>query len=278
MLGELNPGSGLATPTRKPIPTRWVQEYREVGNGKRMSGVGRTHYVGFTFDDGPDHRTTPAVLAALDKYDVPATFFVVGWRMAGKKEFSKKNREVLRDIVRRGHMIGNHTFRHVSIKRQSPKAYKAAIDSASTIIAGVLGHRPYWFRPPYGDMKNSATRYVNQEHYTEARWNIDSDDWKTFSDKKLRKHTLEQIHVWKGGIVLFHDTKPITARNIDAILGDLQRTNCKRLRKGQRLFIPVSLHYFMREKDGTPRPVPPAVAERTERYLKKLKARCKAAH
>jgi peptidoglycan/xylan/chitin deacetylase (PgdA/CDA1 family) len=255
-----------------------VRRYREVGGGKRTSGIRTPYYLGFTFDDGPDHRTTPAVLDALDKYDIPATFFVVGWRIQGDKTFQKKNRAVLRDIVRRGHMIGNHTFKHRSIKKQSPKAYKAAIDMATSAIEAVIGYRPWWFRPPYGDMKSSATRYVYQEQYTEARWNIDSEDWKTFNGRKLRRQVFDQIKHWKGGIVLFHDTKPITVSNIGQIFKDLRELNCRRIKRGEKPFIPVSLHYFMREKDGTPRPIPPAVAERTERYSKKLRAHCKAAH
>ncbi len=274
LLSELNPGSGLRAPTRAPVPDRGVQRLREVGHGKRMTGVGGSHYVGFTFDDGPSWVYTPKTLDALAAYDIPATFFVVGWRLAGDTESARRNRATLDRIIRDGHMVGNHTFRHKDIKRQSPRGFKQAIAHAGDLIAKQLGFRPVLFRPPYGAMQRRATTYLTQERYTEVRWNIDSLDFKTFRSRTLRNRTMSLIKSWKGGVVLFHDTKKITARTIARVFDDLEAENCRRLSKGETPLIPVSLHYFMREPDGHPRPVPAHAAERTARYRKNLPARC----
>src|SRR5690348_4123877 len=74
-------------------------------NGNEMHGV-----VAFTFDDGPNPATTPAVIDALEKYDVPATFFIVTSRVAGK--YGDKGREVLALEIADGFLVGDHSSTH----------------------------------------------------------------------------------------------------------------------------------------------------------------------
>jgi peptidoglycan/xylan/chitin deacetylase (PgdA/CDA1 family) len=66
--------------------------------------------VHLTFDDGPKRETTPMALDALDKEGIKATFYIQGNHVKG-------NEDILCDIVRRGHFIGNHTFTHPTFSR-----------------------------------------------------------------------------------------------------------------------------------------------------------------
>jgi hypothetical protein len=108
------------------------------------------------------------------------------------------------------------------------------------------------------------------------RWAIDSLDFHPDLRRTLRRRTVGKILERNGGVVLMHDTKEATAKNIAGILDDLERENCARLARAKRPILPVSVHYFIREPDGTPRPIPAHVAARTERYRQALPGRCAA--
>lgn len=80
--------------------------------------VGTDVYL--TFDDGPIPEVTPKVLAILDKYQVKATFFMVG-------ENIDKHPDVFEQVVRAGHSIGNHTYNHLKGWRTSHEEYMANV-------------------------------------------------------------------------------------------------------------------------------------------------------
>src|SRR5688572_16394180 len=88
-------------PRRKP---KWTDPDPIFGDSQRIDGDEAGDVIAFTFDDGPDERTTPAVLDALATYDVPATFFVVTKRITGERGAGR--RALLDRIVAEGHAIG----------------------------------------------------------------------------------------------------------------------------------------------------------------------------
>lgn len=265
---------------QRPLPTTGlldedIRELEEFGNAAIVTGKERQQLVAFTFDDGPKTETTPRVLDALDRYDVPATFFVVGWRYIGKKKAIVANRKLLREILTRGHVIGNHTYKHENLTTLPTATMQREIDKNTDGLVAHLGYRPHLFRPPYGAANKRVREHLQRENLTEIRWNIDTQDFQRGSYRWLRKRTMTEIVEKKGGVVLLHDTKEVTAKYIASILDDLEAENCNRLRAGGTPIIPVSIHYFIHNRDGTPRPVPPRVRERTERYRANLPGRCK---
>jgi peptidoglycan/xylan/chitin deacetylase (PgdA/CDA1 family) len=273
------PAAARADESKQERQAREIREngksYRLVGN-KNETRFPTHSYVAFTFDDGPSYQTTPRVMAALEKYDIPATFFVIGNRLRGDKPEVQKNIDVLKDELRRGFQVGNHTLNHLNLKTVGADVLAREIDVSADIIEGVAGYRPYLVRFPYGIMAPAPRAYLDSKGYTEVRWNIDSTDFKLSDREKLRTSTVQQIVDWNGGIVLFHDIKEWTADIIDDVFDDLEAINCRRLKTREPLLLPVSLHYFAREKKGKPRPVPPEVEARTRRYVDNLPARCQA--
>lgn len=272
------PAAAPRTPSFDPA----ARELREYGHSLRLVG-NKSHtrfpthsYLAFTFDDGPSHKTTPRVLDALEKYDVPATFFVNAVHIVGEKEGTLKNIETLKEIVRRGFHVGNHTYHHRNLRKAPARSFVPEIERSATAVEQHLGYRPYLVRFPYGVIAQPLRDYLDQEGYVEVRWNIDSHDFAISNRARLRRETMEQIIDWNGGVVLFHDPKPWTAAEIGNILDDLEALNCKRLKTSEPLILPVSLHYYARERNGTPRPVPPEVEARTQRYVAGLPTRCKA--
>jgi peptidoglycan-N-acetylglucosamine deacetylase len=126
--------------------------------------------IALTFDDGPrpyilygytqpGQKPTPGLLDLLDRQNVKATFFVMGWRLlpntyGNRNEFKtgKTCLDAARDLFARGHEIEDHTFSHVQFKlfarQHGADAVLADVDRASDLIKGVTGHRAEFVRPP----------------------------------------------------------------------------------------------------------------------------------
>jgi peptidoglycan/xylan/chitin deacetylase (PgdA/CDA1 family) len=282
----LAPATGHADtagpPATESKADRQARELREYRGSYRMVGNKNetrfpTHsFVAFTFDDGPSPATTPRVLAALEKYDIPATFFVIANRLRGDKPEARKNVQMLQETLRRGFQVGNHTLNHINLRTASRAVLAREIDEAADIIEQHAGYRPYLVRFPFGVMGAAPRGYIDDKGYVEVRWNIDSGDYHISDRQQLRDGTVQQIVDWNGGIVLFHDVKPWTADIIAGVFDDLEAINCRRLKTREPLLLPVSLHYFAREKKGKPRPVPAQVDARTRRYVDNLPGRCQA--
>jgi peptidoglycan/xylan/chitin deacetylase (PgdA/CDA1 family) len=100
--------------------------------------------VAFTFDDGPDPRTTPRVLELLARHGAQGTFFVVGSRAA-------KHPDLVRRILAEGHAIGSHTLRHShAFHFLSPRRMRAEVEGGIEAVAAITGASPRLFRPPQG--------------------------------------------------------------------------------------------------------------------------------
>jgi peptidoglycan/xylan/chitin deacetylase (PgdA/CDA1 family) len=100
--------------------------------------------VALTFDDGPDPDITPQVLELLDRHQARASFFVIGERAAAHPE-------IVREILRRGHSVENHSLRHSGFFGFfGLRALKREIATAQDTIAGITGRAPAFFRSPMG--------------------------------------------------------------------------------------------------------------------------------
>lgn len=100
--------------------------------------------IALTFDDGPDPEVTPRVLDLLDAQQAKATFFVVGER-------ARRYPQLLRDLVRRGHAVENHTDMHsVHFAWYGPKRLTREIGNAQQAITDACGIAPVFFRAPMG--------------------------------------------------------------------------------------------------------------------------------
>lgn len=257
---DLDP-KNLASLTDDPI----------LGKADRVDGDEAKGIVAFTFDDGPNPETTPAVIDALQKYDVPATFFIVTQRLVGKH--GEKPREILARLVKSGFEIGSHSVSHPNLKKATAEKLTKEIDGSIKTLAPEAGRPIGLFRPPFGAFNKSGSAKLAKLGLTDVRWSVDTLDWKAKNAEKLRKKVFSMIVKQHGGVVLMHDVKPITAKIIADVLDDLEAENCKRLAAKQEPIIPVSLHYFL--KNGkTTRPIPEAVQKRTATYRDKLPGRC----
>jgi peptidoglycan/xylan/chitin deacetylase (PgdA/CDA1 family) len=258
--GALDPGE-LKSLTDDPV----------VGNADRVDGDETKGVVAFTFDDGPNPETTPAVIDALEKYNVPATFFIVTQRIAGKH--GEKAREILQRELDAGFLVGSHSVTHPSLKHAANDMLTREVDASIRALAAQVGRPIGMFRPPYGSLSGAGRVRLKKLRLTEVLWSVDTLDWKAHNPDRLRKKVLSMIKKDGGGVVLMHDVKPITAKIIADVLDDLEAENCARLADHRDPIVPVSLHYFL--KDGkAQRDLPDAVTHRTDAYKAALPERC----
>lgn len=242
-----------------------------LGKGARINGEEVAGLVTFTFDDGPNPDTTPAVLDALKQYDVPATFFVVTRRLVGK--LGEKPRELLARTMGEGHLVASHSVSHSHLGNADAKKLDREVDRSFEMLSAEAKRPIGMFRAPFGALGSAGRARLKKLGVTEVFWSIDTLDWQAKQADKLRAKVLAMILKQNGGVVLMHDVKMITAAVIGQVLDDLEAENCRRLTAKREPIWPVSIHYFVR--DGKkPRAVPDDVAKRTEAYKKALPDRC----
>lgn len=253
---------------------------RVLGRAERVVGDDMRGMIAFTFDDGPSPDSTPSVLAALETYDIPASFFVVTRHFGhGRKpHYSKRARELLEQELADGHLVGSHGVMHerllTATKRELDREINASLKELSSYAKRPIG----MFRAPFGKINLAGRKRLKSLGVTEVFWSIDPRDWEAVDGDEdyMRGEIARAIQNAGGGVIVLHDSKRVTASIIAGVFDDLEVSNCKKLRRQQTPIIPVSLHYFLRDPGDTPRPVPRQVAARTAAYKLALPIRCAA--
>ena len=155
----------------------------------RMDSSERAVYL--TFDDGPIPEVTPWVLEILDKYNIKATFFMVGDNV-------RKHPDEYKMVVERGHRIGNHTYNHLKGLEQRTDRYMDNIDKADAYLKSNL------FRPPHGLMRARQYR-VLCKRYRIVMWDLVTRD---YNPKLTGEQVLAKVKKYArpGSIITFHDS------------------------------------------------------------------------
>jgi peptidoglycan/xylan/chitin deacetylase (PgdA/CDA1 family) len=152
--------------------------------------------VYLTFDDGPVPEVTPQVLGVLDDFDIKATFFCVGDNV-------KKYPELYREILMKGHSVGNHTFHHLNGFKVGQEQYLKDVEQASQLIDSRL------FRPPYGKLTRKEKKILEQK-FQIVLWDVISYDYdQNLSSSQVLKNV--NRYTRSGSVILFHDS--VKAKN-----------------------------------------------------------------
>lgn len=147
--------------------------------------------VFLTFDDGPVPEVTPRVLDLLDELGVKATFFMVGDNV-------RRHPELLEEVRRRGHGVGNHTMHHLQGMRTRGVSYLRDVAEADALIGSRL------FRPPHGILRWGQARAI-KNRYNIIMYDVVSRDYnRRLSPERIfdnvRRYTRD------GSIIVFHDS------------------------------------------------------------------------
>ena len=165
--------------------------------------------IALTFDDGPNYNTGK-VLDVLAKYNVKATFFVLGSK-------AKDNKKILKREYDSGMEIGNHTFNHLLLTKYKENVIKDEIDKTSSVIFEVTGRYPKLLRPRYGVYNNIVKKIGNMPIII---WDIDTLDWKYHNSKRIASRVINKVK--DGDIILMHDIYSATANSLNIIIPELQ--------------------------------------------------------
>jgi len=152
--------------------------------------------LALTFDDGPTEPYTSAILEILKKYQVKATFFVLG-----KK--AELYPEILNKIAAGGHEIGNHGYSHELMPLKPPSEIRAEIRRTENLIMNLTGKKPRLFRAPHGFKGPWLVKIVREEGYQPISWSCGVWDTDYPGEKKIIQRSLKGFK--NGAILLFHD-------------------------------------------------------------------------
>ena len=220
-----------------------------LGRGKIVRGNELDGKISFTFDDGPDHRTTPIILDELDRFGVKAAFFVNGHRFHTRTAGGVENQAVLREVYRRGHFIGNHTFTHKDITTLDDEGWRLEVLQVDQLVRMITGRRTWIFRPPFGAANTETLGRLSAEGYTVVMWNLDPLDWKADNALELLERTKKVVEENPdGGVILLHDTNRKTAEALPLIFEWLQERNTRLTALGQPTLDIVGIDHFIHHK------------------------------
>jgi peptidoglycan/xylan/chitin deacetylase (PgdA/CDA1 family) len=151
--------------------------------------------LALTFDDGPDARSTPLVLAALDRLDVRATFFVLGERVEAAPDLA-------RSALAAGADLQLHGYRHL---RHSELAERELEDDTLAGLAALaaIGVRPNRWRAPWGVTTPATERVAARHGLSLVGWTIDTHDWRGDTTTTMLERVEAQLA--PGAVVLMHD-------------------------------------------------------------------------
>lgn len=157
---------------------------RKIDKSKKM--------IALTFDDGPNYNTSK-IIDVLNKYDIKATFFVLGNRAIN-------NKDILRKMADSGMEIGNHTYNHLLLTKYDEDKIRSEIEDTSDVIYSATNKRPNLLRPSYGSVNNKIKKVANMPIII---WDIDTLDWKYHNSKRITSRVVNKVR--DGDIILMHD-------------------------------------------------------------------------
>jgi peptidoglycan/xylan/chitin deacetylase (PgdA/CDA1 family) len=186
-----------------------------------MDPNGNKKVVLLTFDDGPKEKTMiEPMLDTLDKHKAKAIFFMNGYRI-------KAHPELLKLVYERGQIIGNHSWDHIELKKESNAKIDQQIKDVQKIVKDTIGITPVFFRPPFASSNDHVREVAKAENLLFMTWSDGSLDWdmekKGFNtetkSKALIKNIMDQLH--KGSNILMHEL-PWTVAALDDLLTQLE--------------------------------------------------------
>lgn len=176
--------------------------------------INKNKLIALTFDDGPNYNTSK-VLDILEKYDIKATFFILGTNIKGNEKIIKRMNKLDMEI-------GNHMYSHRISTRLKKEQLKEEIDKTDKLIYDIVKKYPTLIRPSYGIYNNKLKRIIDRPIIL---WNIDTLDWKYHDSKKIANKVFNNLY--RGNIVLLHDIYSATANSLEIIIPKLKANGYK---------------------------------------------------
>jgi peptidoglycan/xylan/chitin deacetylase (PgdA/CDA1 family) len=152
--------------------------------------------IALTYDDGPNDPHTLRLLDVLAKHDVRATFFMIG-------RYVQSRPDIVREVVKAGHIVGNHTFTHPNLIFTSAAETRAQMQNCDHALNDAIGEHSRLFRPPFGGRRPQTLRIARDLGLEPVMWNVTGWDWNAPPAEEIESRVEKQIR--GGDLILLHD-------------------------------------------------------------------------
>lgn len=175
------------------------------------TAVPQKKYVALTFDDGPTGKYTERLLDILAQQEVPATFFLCGYRVEQYPELTAR-------LGREGHEIGLHGHQHAYFSELPEAALQEELAKESCLIAEATGIAPKLVRPPGGKLPQTEAALKD---YSVILWSVDPLDWATDNADLIARRILKTVR--PGDVILMHDASTSSVDAAAEIIRQLKK-------------------------------------------------------
>ncbi len=165
--------------------------------GRTFTGLGRgSKQLALTYDDGPNDPHTLRLLEVLARHNVRATFFLIG-------RYVEQRPDIVREVVRAGHVVGNHTFNHPLLTFKNARELKAQLTRCEHVLTDAVGEHSNLFRPPFGGRRPAVLSRARQMGLEPIMWSVTGYDWNAPSVEHIERKVTRQVR--GGDVILLHD-------------------------------------------------------------------------
>ena len=168
--------------------------------------------VALSFDAAWGNEDTQELIDILNKYNIHATFFVVG-------QWVDKYPESVKALSDAGNEVMSHSDDHAHFAQLSADEIKSNIAASNEKIKNITGTEPTLFRCPYGEYNDTVISTINSMGMSAIQWDVDSLDWKGISASDISDRVLKNVK--SGSIVLFHNAAENTPEALPGIIEGL---------------------------------------------------------
>lgn len=210
--GEGNWGLSFQQAGDPPVGNATESELKEYNAYYRKNTDEKVLYL--TFDAGYENGYTEAILDVLKKQKVPAAFFIVG-------NYIEKEPELVKRMVREGHIVGNHTYHHPDMSQiSSMEDFEQEITSLEKLYKETTGKKmKKFYRPPQGKYSTANLEMARELGYTTVFWSLAYVDWyedQQPSREEAFKKMIPRVH--PGAIILLHSTSKTNSQVLDQLI------------------------------------------------------------
>ncbi len=163
--------------------------------------------VYLTFDDGPSPDTTPYLLELLEANGVKASFFLIGTE-------AERYPELVEQIHKGGHSIGNHSYKHQFMPILAGKQLEHEIQKTNDIIKEITGEAPAFFRPPFGIMCKRTASLLNEREMHPVYWSQAPEDWAIPGAHRVVRRIMMGLN--PGSLIVLHEGESLKSQTLVA--------------------------------------------------------------
>jgi peptidoglycan-N-acetylglucosamine deacetylase len=165
--------------------------------GRTFTSLRRgTKQLALTYDDGPNDPHTFRLLEVLARYNVHATFFLIG-------RYVQQRPDIVRELVKAGHVVGNHTFTHPLLTLKGADEIRRELAHCAEAIEDAIGKHSNLFRPPFGGRRPAVLRIARELGLEPIMWSVTGYDWDAPPAAEIEGKVTKQLR--GGDVILLHD-------------------------------------------------------------------------